>query len=179
MAKPSRAAKTTKNKNKSKLRNSRTTVSGPAEPHASGPGDILAEKAAGTQDVASAFPFNSNKAAEYDPDAAVAPSEGPSVKPADPIVGASTVTELNGSDKVGSGGPNIGQNPTVGPLDRVRVDSTGRGLTTNQGGPIADNQDSLRAGLRGATLLGGVSRREWIARFGQERVPGRIVHARG
>jgi len=31
---------------------------------------------------------------------------------ADPIVGASTVTELNGSDKAGSGGPNIGQKPT-------------------------------------------------------------------
>jgi hypothetical protein len=36
------------------------------------------------------------------------------------------VSELNGSEKVGSGGPNIGQNPTVGPLDRVRVDSTAR-----------------------------------------------------
>ena len=74
-------------------RNSRATVSGPAEPDASGPGDILAEKAAGTQEVASAFPFNPNKAAEYDPDAALAPPEGASVKPADPIVGASTVTE--------------------------------------------------------------------------------------
>ena len=110
-------------------------MSGPAEPDASGAGDIVAEKAAGTQDVASAFPFNPNKAAEYDPDAALAPPEGASVKPADPIVGASTVTELNGSDKVGSGGPNIGQNPTVGPLDRVRVDSTDRVLTTNQGVP--------------------------------------------
>ena len=57
------------------------------------------------------FAFNPNKAAEYDPDAALAPPEGTSVKPADPIVGASTVTELNGSEKVGGGGPNIGQNP--------------------------------------------------------------------
>src|SRR6476619_4341934 len=179
MAKPSRAAKTTKNKNKSKLRNSRTTVSGPAEPDASGPGDILAEKAAGTQDVASAFPFNPNKAAEYDPDAAVAPSEGASVKPADPIVGASTVTELNGSDKVGSGGPNIGQNPTVGPLDRVRVDSSDRVLTTNQGVPVADNQNSLKAGLRGPTLLEDFILREKITHFDHERIPERIVHARG
>ena len=58
------------------------------------------------------------------------------MKPSDPIAGASTVTELNGSDKVGSGGPNIGRNPTVGPLDRVRVDSTGRVLTT-AGKPVA------------------------------------------
>ena len=177
MAKSSRPAKTAKNK--STVRNSRTTVSGPAEPDASGAGDIVAEKAAGTQDVASAFPFNPNKAAEYDPDAALAPPEGASVKPADPIVGASTVTELNGSDKVGSGGPNIGQNPTVGPLDRVRVDSTDRALTTNQGVPIADNQNSLKAGLRGPTLLEDFILREKITHFDHERIPERIVHARG
>ena len=47
-------------------------------------GDIVAEKAAGTQNVASAFPFNPNKSAEYDPDAALAPPVGASVKPADP-----------------------------------------------------------------------------------------------
>src|SRR6476469_1086039 len=116
MSKSSRPAKTTRNK--STVRNSRTTVSGPAEPDRSGAGDIAAEKAAGTQDLASAFPFNPNKASEYDPDAALAPPEGASAKPADPIVGASTVSEVNGSDKVGSGGPNLGHTPTVGPLDR-------------------------------------------------------------
>ncbi|MEP6915714.1 MAG: catalase, partial [Acidobacteriota bacterium] len=159
MAKSSRP-KTTKNK--STVRNSRTTVSGPAKPDASGAGDIVAEKAAGTQDLASAFPFNPNKAAEYDPEAALAPAKGVSVKPSDPIVGASTVTEVNGSEKVGSGSPNIGQNPTVGPLDRVRVDSTDRVLTTNQGVPIADNQSSLKAGLRGPTLLEDFILREKI-----------------
>jgi catalase len=177
MAKSSRPAKTAKDK--STVRNSRATVSGPAEPDASGPGDILAEKAAGTQDVASAFPFNPNKAAEYDPDAALAPPEGASVKPADPIVGASTVTERNGSEKVGSGGPNIGHNPTVGPLDRVRVDSTDRALTTNQGVPVGDNQNSLKAGLRGPTLLEDFILREKITHFDHERIPERIVHARG
>ena len=139
---------------------------------------MSAEKAAATQDVASAFPFNPNKAAEYDPDAALRP-EGASVKPADPIVGASTVSEVNGSDKVGSGGPNIGQNPTVGPLDRVRVDSTDRALTTNQGVPIGDNQSSLKAGLRGPTLLEDFILREKITHFDHERIPERIVHARG
>ena len=74
MAKSSRSSKTPKNK--SAVRNSRTTVSGPAKPDASGAGDIVAEKAAGAQDVASAFPFNPNKAAEYDPDAALAPPAG-------------------------------------------------------------------------------------------------------
>jgi len=177
MAKSSRPPKTAKSK--STVRNSRTTVSGPAESDASAAGDIVADKAAGTQDVASAFPFNPNKAAEYDPDTALAPHAGASVRPADPIVGASTVTEVNGADKVGSGGPNIGHNPTVGPLDRVRVDSTDRALTTNQGVSIGDNQNSLKAGLRGPTLLEDFILREKITHFDHERIPERIVHARG
>jgi catalase len=186
MAKSSRPSKdqkhsrSTKNgKNESPVRNSRTTVSGPAKPVPSGRGDVAAEKAAATQDLASAFVFNPNKAAEYDPHAALAPPEGASVKPSDPIAGASTVSELNGSDKVGSGGPNMGLNPMVGPLDRVRVDSTDRALTTNQGVPIGDNQNSLKAGLRGPTLLEDFILREKITHFDHERIPERIVHARG
>jgi hypothetical protein len=160
MAKSARSPKTTKKQ--STVRNSRITVSGPAEPDASGSGDPAAEKVAATQDVASAFAFNTNKAAEYDPKAAIALPEGVSVKPNDPIAGASTVSELNGSDKVGSGGPNIGRNPTVGSLDRVSVDSSDCVLTTNQGVPIADNQNSLKAGLRGPTLLEDFLLREKI-----------------
>ncbi len=186
MAKSSRSSNGSKESKSSKaakdhstVRNSRTTVSGPAEPDASGRGDVTAEKAAATQDVASAFTFNPNKAAEYDPAAALAPPEGASVKPSDPMAGASTVSEPNGSDKVGSGGPNIGHNPTVGPLDRVRVDSTDRVLTTNQGVPIGDNQSSLKAGLRGPTLLEDFILREKITHFDHERIPERIVHARG
>jgi catalase len=177
MAKSSRSSKATKKQ--SAVRNSRATVSGPADPDASGAGDVAAEKAAATQNVASAFAFNPNKAAEYDPKAALAPPEGASVTPDDPIAGASTVSELNGSAKVGSGSPDIGQNPTVGPLDRVRVDSTDRVLTTNQGVPIADNQNSLKAGLRGPTLLEDFILREKITHFDHERIPERIVHARG
>ena len=164
---------------KTTTRNSRTTVSGPAAPVSSGKGDVLAEKVAGTQDVASAFPFNANKRAEYDPEAAVSPPKGRSVKPADPVVGASTVTESNGSEKTGSGGPPLGQNPTTGSLDRVRVDSTDRALTTNQGVPVGDNQHSLKAGLRGPTLLEDFILREKITHFDHERIPERIVHARG
>jgi catalase len=61
----------------------------------------------------------------------------------------------------------------------VRVDSTGRVLTTNQGVPIADNQSSLKAGLRGPTLLEDFILREKITHFDHERIPERIVHARG
>ena len=65
------------------------------------------------------------------------------------------------------------------PLDRVRVDSTGRILTTNQGVPVGDNQNSLKAGLRGPTLLEDFILREKITHFDHERIPERIVHARG
>ena len=164
---------------KSNKRNSRATVSGPAEPDRSGRGDRLAEKTAAAADVAAAFPYNPLKASEYDPGAAVAPLPGPAVKPHDSLAGASTVSEMNGSEKLGSGGPNIGQNPTVGPLDRVRVDSTARAITTNQGVPVADNQNSLKAGLRGPTLLEDFILREKITHFDHERIPERIVHARG
>ena len=114
------------------IRNSRTTVSGAAEPDASGERRCRGGEGGGNAEGGAAVAFNANKAAEYDPKAALAPPQGASVKPDDPIAGASTVSELNGSEKAGSGGPNLGQNPTVGPLDRVRVDSTARALTTNR-----------------------------------------------
>jgi catalase len=52
-------------------------------------------------------------------------------------------------------------------------------LTTNQGVPIADNQNSLRATPRGPTLLEDFILREKITHFDHERIPERIVHARG
>ena len=52
-------------------------------------------------------------------------------------------------------------------------------LTTNQGTPISDNQNSLKVGLRGPTLLEDFVLREKITHFDHERIPERIVHARG
>ncbi len=52
-------------------------------------------------------------------------------------------------------------------------------LTTNQGLPIGDNQNSLKGGLRGPTLLEDFILREKITHFDHERIPERIVHARG
>ncbi|BET25729.1 catalase [Limnobacter thiooxidans] len=53
------------------------------------------------------------------------------------------------------------------------------GLTTNQGLPISDNQNSLRANPVGPTLLEDFILREKITHFDHERIPERIVHARG
>ena len=52
-------------------------------------------------------------------------------------------------------------------------------LTTNSGMRLADNQNSLRAGERGPTLLEDFVLREKIFHFDHERIPERIVHARG
>jgi catalase len=52
-------------------------------------------------------------------------------------------------------------------------------LTTNQGIRVADNQNSLRSGERGPTLLEDFVLREKIFHFDHERIPERIVHARG
>ena len=52
-------------------------------------------------------------------------------------------------------------------------------LTTNQGLPLSDNQNSLRATPRGPTLLEDFILREKITHFDHERIPERIVHARG
>lgn len=52
-------------------------------------------------------------------------------------------------------------------------------LTTNHGVPISDNQNSLKAGERGPSLLEDFILREKIQHFDHERIPERIVHARG
>src|SRR3954453_18062829 len=52
-------------------------------------------------------------------------------------------------------------------------------LTTRQGVPVADDQNTLRAGERGPALLEDFHFREKIFHFDHERIPERVVHARG
>jgi Catalase len=52
-------------------------------------------------------------------------------------------------------------------------------LTTAQGGPVSDDQNSLKIGPRGATVLEDFHFREKIFHFDHERIPERVVHARG
>lgn len=52
-------------------------------------------------------------------------------------------------------------------------------LTTNQGVPVSDNQNSLTAGERGPVLLQDVHLIEKLAHFDRERIPERVVHAKG
>jgi catalase len=94
-----------------------------------------------------------------------------------PQTGASTLSEGNDSTKTGA--PALLPVALDGALTAKRVNDAGQMLTTNQGVAIADNQNSLKAGLRGPTLLEDFILREKITHFDHERIPERIVHARG
>src|SRR5438874_449807 len=52
-------------------------------------------------------------------------------------------------------------------------------LTTNQGSPVADNQNSLTAGSRGPTLVADHHLLEKLAHLNRERIPERVVGALG
>ena len=52
-------------------------------------------------------------------------------------------------------------------------------LTTSQGAPVADDQNTLRHGARGPALMEDFHFREKIFHFDHERIPERVVHARG
>ena len=64
-------------------------------------------------------------------------------------------------------------------LEQFRNDAEGHDLRTNNGVRIADNHNSLKAGERGPTLMEDFIFREKMNHFDHERIPERIVHARG
>jgi catalase len=140
--------------------------------------DIVDQRAEDIQAVAEAITHNATKAAEHGRAESTKPPEGVHTTTPSSLVGGSTVAEINISEKTGN--PAVeGSNATIGAMSRVRSDGSGQRLTTNQGVPIADNQNSLKAGLRGPALLKDFILREKITHFDHERIPERIVHARG
>ncbi len=64
-------------------------------------------------------------------------------------------------------------------LDQFRIQNAGKKMTTNQGLKVSNDEDSLKAGVRGPTLLEDFHLREKITHFDHERIPERVVHARG
>ena len=74
---------------------------------------------------------------------------------------------------------NVLTNDKTASLEPFTSDDNNTALTTNQGLKISDNQNSLRAGERGPTLLEDFIMREKITHFDHERIPERVVHARG
>jgi catalase len=155
----------------------RSTVSGPSNDTPRGDRKPAVVRKEAVENLAASTPYNDRKAAEYGDDARH-PAEGATAEPETPLATGSTLTEENESDKTGSAAT-TGLNPTNHDLNRVRVDSGGQRLSTNQGTPIGDNQNSLRAGPRGPGLIEDFILREKITHFDHERIPERVVHARG
>src|SRR5687768_18089792 len=71
------------------------------------------------------------------------------------------------------------RNKKTDSLQQHTEDSQGKFLTTNQGVKVNDDQNSLKAGERGPSLLEDFILREKITHFDHERIPERVVHARG
>jgi catalase len=157
------------------------TDSGPATsgaPASADPNSPAARQANEAEALAAGMPFNPTKPAEHGFDNGLRPQEGATVDPPSRLPTASTLSEAEGTDKTGSIAVE-GLNATIDSLDRVRVDGGGRPLTTNQGVLVGDNQNSLKDGLRGPVLLEDFILREKVTHFDHERIPERIVHARG
>ena len=114
--------------------------------------DVVVKKGRAVNDLVADMPFNTTKEFEYGRDNAMAPRAGDISEPVAAALGASTLSEAYGTAKTGEGAA-PGANAMISSLDRVRVDADGQMLTTNQGVSIADNQNSLKAGLRGPTLM--------------------------
>lgn len=91
-------------------------------------------------------------------------------KPRNPKSSTAERTGLNPSPSDANRSPQAASNLARDP---------GEILTTNQGMRISDNQNSLRGGARGPTLLEDHILREKIMHFDHERIPERVVHARG
>ena len=70
-------------------------------------------------------------------------------------------------------------NPKAADLAVYKEEGAGKVLTTNQGIRVNDNQNTLKAGERGPSLLEDFHFREKMTHFDHERIPERIVHARG
>lgn len=69
--------------------------------------------------------------------------------------------------------------PTLPAETHQTVEALADSLTTNHGIPISDNQNTLLAGVRGPALIEDFVLREKLTHFDHERIPERIVHARG
>ncbi len=151
------------------------TSSGPSHPLA--PATELAKHGAAQEFLAASKPFNATKSAEYGLENALSPVAGVTSKMPSNTAGAGTLSEKQQSAKTGA--PAVNPTAPDGALTQHRSNDEGQVLTTNQGVPISDNQNSLKAGLRGPTLLEDFVLREKITHFDHERIPERIVHARG
>ncbi|QCB55741.1 catalase [Sphingopyxis sp. PAMC25046] len=103
-----------------------------------------------------------------------------------------TASEIAGADHPGETPAKASPIPSDAAIEHSYGDAQGSGgetrqtadsgasvLTTQQGAPVSDDQNSLKQGARGPTLLEDFHFREKLFHFDHERIPERVVHARG
>ncbi|MCM3666691.1 catalase [Mesobacillus subterraneus] len=73
----------------------------------------------------------------------------------------------------------VNENSKDQQLEQFRSGHDGEALTTNQGLRVSEDEHSLKAGVRGPTLMEDFHFREKMTHFDHERIPERVVHARG
>lgn len=73
----------------------------------------------------------------------------------------------------------VNENSKDEQLEQFRSGHDGEALTTNQGLRVSEDEHSLKAGVRGPTLMEDFHFREKMTHFDHERIPERVVHARG
>jgi catalase len=109
------------------------------------------------------------------------PTNGSSAKASKPAK-TTNGRGANGNGRSANGRANSGASngldklPASGETHQLATDEV---LTTNQGVPVSDDQNSLKLGSRGPTLLEDFHFLEKMTHFDHERIPERIVHARG
>lgn len=116
-------------------------------------------------------PFTDEKSAEprYEDTISkdlITPTPKPTPPGSEPMAAGSMKTPDNTTDKTRD-------------MDPFRAQGEGKALTTTQGVRISDNQNTLKAGTRGPSLLEDFHFNEKLAHFDRERIPERVVHARG
>lgn len=86
---------------------------------------------------------------------------------------------LEGGTIMSGKGKNVNENSKNEQLEQFRVNDEGKLMTTNQGLKVSEDEFSLKAGERGPTLMEDFHFREKMTHFDHERIPERVVHARG
>ena len=71
------------------------------------------------------------------------------------------------------------ENKKTKQIDQHLVNNADKGMTSNDGVLIHDNNNTLKAGDRGPSLLEDFIYQDKLAHFDRERIPERVVHARG
>ncbi|GIF99466.1 catalase [Catellatospora citrea] len=103
----------------------------------------------------------------------------PAKKAGSRLAPAAVAEALARADRTAVAQPAPGGDAKAAQLDAHRVAKLDTELTTDQGIGVEDTDNWLRAGPRGPALLEDFHGREKIMRFDHERIPERVVHARG